>query len=226
MSIPEMMDTLPPKFYNDDKTKLICQYCLSEMKMITPSHLKSHDMTLDEYRDRFPDAPLSMKKQKKKIITSKKEEQGKEIRYNIDISDKTKLRLKKMDTPIDVIVKVEENKPDIPIEKQLDLGDDQKILTKDRVFKAVQKVYPNIKRNHIFKKTNIGGNILYTVMTDFGDPSKRVMIDFSGMAWHVKTPLLTKYRKKDLLSESKWKYIHIEEDSLTTNEIIEILKSK
>jgi len=212
MSIPEMMETLSPKYYSDDNSKLICQYCLAEMKMITPSHLKSHDMTMTDYKERFPDAPLSMKIKKLKKSTK---------RPNVTISNLTSCELKKEQTEsIDVIIKTPNNPPVITD------NDDQKILTKDRIFAAVKKVYPNIIRNYIFKKTNVSGNILYTVMTDFGDPSRRVMIDFSGMAWHIKTPLLTKYRKKDLLSESKWKYIHIESDSLTTNEIIKILQSK
>jgi len=215
MSKNQVSDEIQPKYYNDDKTKLICQYCLAEMKMITPSHLKFHDMSMTDYKEKFPDAPLRIKS--KKLPKTSKE--------NIDITNKTFVKLGESTNPINVIFKkeTETTEKSYPIN---DFSDDDKILTKDRIFNAVKKVYPLIKRNHIFKKTNIDGNILYTVMTDFGDPSKRVMIDFSGMAWHIKTPLLTKYRKKDLLSESKWKYVLIEEDSLTTNEIINILKSK
>jgi len=207
-----------PKYFNDDKTKVICQYCLAEMKMITNSHVKFHDMTMKEYKEKFPDAPLSIRKFRNKIENKSIEPSDRDI----SISDKTIVKLIKSEFPVNIILKNKE----VVAPEIIKEDNDQQILTKDKVFKAVQSVYPNIKRNHIFKKTNVVGNIMYTVMTDFGDPTHRVMIDFSGMAWHMKTPLLTKYRKKDLLSESKWKYVHIEDDILTANKIIEILKSK
>jgi len=206
------------KYFNDDKSKLICQYCLSEMKTITASHLKMHDMTMVEYRERFPYAPLKVKRNK--IIKS-----------NI-IFDKTKAGFKKIDLPIknsipDNIIQPKKIQPQEEIKPPKEtFGKDQIIRTKDAVFKLLQEVYPHAKRNHIFKKTNIDGNILYTVMTDFADVTKRIMIDFSGMAWHIKTPLLTKYRKKDLLNESKWKYLNIENEDMTADEIRDILNIK
>jgi len=35
-----------------------CYLCGKSFKVITPSHLKSHGVTLQEYRERFPDAPI------------------------------------------------------------------------------------------------------------------------------------------------------------------------
>jgi len=190
-----------PKYFNDDKSKLICQYCLAEMKVITPSHLKHHDMTMADYKERFPMAPLKMKSNKKK--------------ETVEV-EKKKTSIK---------ITIPPNTTNVPtINKKID--GDKILLTREDVIDAVRQVYPTVEANYVFKKLNLGGHILYTVMTDFGDTAKRVMIDFSGMQWHVSTPLLTKFRKQELLSESKWKYIHISEETITMNDIIKILKSK
>jgi len=35
-----------------------CCICGEEFKVIVPSHLKAHGVTLQEYREQFPDAPI------------------------------------------------------------------------------------------------------------------------------------------------------------------------
>lgn len=35
-----------------------CYLCSKSFKVITPSHLKVHSVTLQEYRERFPSAPI------------------------------------------------------------------------------------------------------------------------------------------------------------------------
>lgn len=43
-----------------DSGKVSCVICGKEYKIITPTHLKkSHDMTLEEYREQFPNAQIS-----------------------------------------------------------------------------------------------------------------------------------------------------------------------
>ena len=246
------MNGVEPKYYTDDGTKLICQYCLSEYKTITPSHLKFHDMTMEDYKNRFPDAPLKMpnkKKTKSNHIST---------RENLKATDGTLLSLKNMTESLiinkniekvikDETVVLEETKEQIasvkkeetkeqsvPVKKEetkkrvIPIKKKEKsslILVKDKIFKIVKEFFPNIKKNYVFKKTNVKGNILYTVLTDFGDPSEKIMFDFSGMAWNIKTPLMTKYHKKELLEESRWQYVDIKNIGITELELREILNS-
>ncbi len=42
-----------------NEERVVCRECGEEYKAITASHLKTHDMTLDEYKEKYPDASTS-----------------------------------------------------------------------------------------------------------------------------------------------------------------------
>lgn len=42
----------------EEKKKVVCRECGNEYKAITASHLRTHDMDMDEYREEYPDAPI------------------------------------------------------------------------------------------------------------------------------------------------------------------------
>lgn len=204
-------NNIKPKYYSDDGSKIICQYCLKEMKMITITHLSKHDMTFDDYKIKYPDAPTRIKQSSVKKDNSSTVIDMRDLSRSKNIIQETKKLKSKVDDYSGL-------KIDRPSDDNLELK------SIDSVYKTLRKIFPNIQKNYIFKKLNRDGNILYTVMTDFGDVKKRIMIDFGGMNWNVKTPLLTKSRKKELLSESKWKYINIDAKTITANDIKNILK--
>lgn len=41
-----------------EDSKIVCRECGNEYKAITASHLRTHNMDMDEYREKYPDAPL------------------------------------------------------------------------------------------------------------------------------------------------------------------------
>jgi len=48
------------KYFNEDGL-VLCQYCLKPFKVITKNHLTFHNLTLDDYKQRYPDAPMKWK---------------------------------------------------------------------------------------------------------------------------------------------------------------------
>ena len=54
------MSEYPYPFF-DEKGKVICQVCGKAYLVISPPHLKTHNLIYSDYTTRFPDAPLSNK---------------------------------------------------------------------------------------------------------------------------------------------------------------------
>ena len=71
--------------------RVVCQECGKDYKLINPLHLKTHKMTMDEYKLKYPDAPVTSDQFKAEIRYSEHEllsstEEGKdeiELRQNI-----------------------------------------------------------------------------------------------------------------------------------------------
>jgi G:T-mismatch repair DNA endonuclease (very short patch repair protein) len=49
---------------------VICRMCDKKFKAISRTHLKSHDMTMEEYKLRFPNSPMQSLKTRKKLATN------------------------------------------------------------------------------------------------------------------------------------------------------------
>ena len=43
----------------NEKGEIICQVCGKEMDLMVPAHLKMHGMTMTEYKEKYPNAPMS-----------------------------------------------------------------------------------------------------------------------------------------------------------------------
>lgn len=54
--------TYPGKIYLPDKDLVVCQVCYQAMEQITWMHTKIHNLTLSEYRNKFPKAWITNKK--------------------------------------------------------------------------------------------------------------------------------------------------------------------
>ena len=77
--------------YNRVLPKIKCEICGKEYKQITDTHLKTHDMTMHEYRKQFPDAPLVSDSLKRRLFENidinaiLKREREQDIRNEIEI---------------------------------------------------------------------------------------------------------------------------------------------
>lgn len=68
---------------NNQKTlvlpKIKCKVCGKEFKIITNNHLKKHGITIQEYREQFPDASLIPDGFKRKLLERRKQMQSRDI---------------------------------------------------------------------------------------------------------------------------------------------------
>ena len=89
MNIQKTLDKVEQ--YHGIPSKIKCKICGKEYKQITATHLKTHDMTMHEYREQFPDAPLVSDSLKRRLFENidinaiLKREREQDIRNEIEI---------------------------------------------------------------------------------------------------------------------------------------------
>ena len=77
--------------YNATESLIECKICGRKLALITPSHLAKHGITIEEYRKKYPDAPLMSKilRKARSEITKRLIEEGKIPAYGKGQSPRT-----------------------------------------------------------------------------------------------------------------------------------------
>lgn len=170
--------------YNE-QGKVLCQICKNPYKIISPTHLKrSHDITLEEYRKKFPDAPITSKEfdainkykdngpfkpsAKVKVVDDLLKElvDEKEQDINPIIDDLIQDAAKMND---DIVVEVE--KPSI-------------FKDKDNLYNYIKSKLPYVKNNYIIQELDNMGRIVLRMVTDIADPVNKIDFEFPKAYWH------------------------------------------
>jgi uncharacterized Zn finger protein (UPF0148 family) len=201
----------------------ICQMCGKVFKSITPTHLKKdHDMTILQYKQDFPDARMVSKSKITKRSNSLRKNKLNDINETLNEFENERNK------PIENII--EEMDDDIGNSIEIDdynFGDDIDVKTKNDLFSdlktnvdpitkiksnIINKIKPylnNIKSNFIIEQKSIrGNNLLFSHVTDFADPVKKVVIDFPGAFFHNQGRGSNELKYKTL-KEYGWKIIII-----------------
>jgi len=215
------MEEYPYEFLND-KQKVICQICGRGFISITPTHLKTHNITFSEYKLRFPKAP---------IISNRSPI------FHRDTNDKVLATEK--DAPINEIIDDERDIPkkDVnPVIHQEIIFDDKQLFTdnlksqdicntsKDKILVYLKSFFRNIEKNYMIQEYALSGNLVYEVITDFADPVLKLNIEFPNTFWH--NSLFVNNRLRNIrLEEYGWKVIEIKKSSPSLKAIENILMS-
>jgi len=227
------------KFFTEDGERVICQYCLKTFRRIMPQHLALHDMTYEEYKAKFPDAPLDHIEYEKFGGVKKSK-----IQQN---AEQPKIDLEPSQNSEDIFKQFEDNISSEDILKQMALEAQRKkelqkihtkpvetnpfVIARERVrfhykqeiINFLKQIFPGLKNNYLFRKHNLEGHVLYSFITDMADPQKRTVIEFPDAFWHNNDFYYDSVKKEKLLNESKWRYIQINGQSPTNEEIIEVI---
>jgi len=168
--------------------KAICQECGVAFKLVSPAHLKTHNMTLAEYKLKYPECPISSSAYKASRYTFKDSvlfkniegisstpiEDEEEIEINVNKSKHTVLKLEG----------VPKNKADI--------------------LEFLHKAYPCLENNYSVEKRHfVDNSLLWKYITDMADPVKKVLFDFPNSFWHNNDPYPDS-QKMDKLKEDGW----------------------
>jgi hypothetical protein len=203
------IDNIEDKNIEDDnyvtkEGKVICQVCKKEYNVITPAHLKkSHNMTMDEYKLKYPNASLVGEKTKNR----RKYSQDQYFKTKQEENDEFKEFYKNDNNPeieeINIKKEIEENDDEIIKEYVIEKSKDFDVLEykankkdndieinpiqkmKNRIHKQIKKYFPNTKIDYLIEeKSMIGNRLLYAYITDFCDPVLKVDIEFPDTFWH------------------------------------------
>lgn len=216
--------------YVDEQEKVICQVCGKSYWTITPQHLRFHNVTMNEYKIKFPDAPIVSKISiQKSSVTHKARFSKLKIFIN---SEKPKVDEVITDNDIDlnsISIQEEliENKKNEIVELELlkkglkDINDPE-LFDKEldpynttpkqklELLRNLKLIYPNLKNNYSIEKLTPSGHLEYKFITDMADPSAKTVIDFPNTFWrNIDVP--PNPMKYDILKRDGWKVIIVKE---------------
>lgn len=165
--------------------RIYCQECGGVFSLITPAHLKKHNITFAEYKLKYPDCPISDKAYK-----AARYEQRESVLFksNEDIErELVEEKLKSNQPPPSVI--------------------DYKGLHKNKIpiLQYLHETYPHLENNYYIEKRHFHSDLLlYRFITDAADPVQKIIFDFPDAYWHnVDFPPAPHKHKK--LEEDGWK---------------------
>lgn len=214
------------KYFTEDGSKVICQYCLKEFRRITTQHLRMHDMTFDEYKFNFPGAPTDHTHYKDFLneveVSTVIQKPVNQIDNKPNISSGDDI-LAQMKSDIQEAVKTQVVVSDES--EQFDVNQSEiKFQHKGEIIAFIRNLLPGLKNNYYYRKRNLVGEVLYSFVTDMADPVHRIAIDFPDTFWHNRD-FYFESRKQELLKQSKWRYVRIEGVAPTNKEIVDALNN-
>ncbi len=200
------------RFFND-QGKVLCQVCMKPFHVIAATHLKKHDMTIETYRNTYPDAPLASKMFSAKAKYKESELFGKqEDKLKIDVPGKSKepsaKKVRQMVKQIETPEKEPEPKVDLP-----------PILKNKVDIKAfLKKAYSRMTENYFIEKQNLTGYLEYAYITDLVDLASKTIFDFPNTFWHNRDARQDNMRNKKL-EQDGWTIITITEQYPTVADL-------
>lgn len=214
-----MSETYKFPLLEKESGKVICQICGENFVMLSPSHLKTHGVKMNEYKFRYPDAPISAssfssatkEKMKDSIFVKKELEEIENIHDD-------KEEFFDNEPIIDEHLFSSEFKPldekDIKIKKSLNICDNMK----EKILDILRSFLTNVKKDYIIIEYTLTGKIITRTITDFADPILKINVEFPKTFWHNKDQFIDPIRNKKL-KECGWKVIEINSLSPTYKEI-------
>lgn len=183
----------------EQKSNIKCQLCGKEFPIITPSHLKrKHGIGLVDYREKFPDAPITSVEYKTRQRFLKGNLFKSDENPIVDDIDFTKLELNKDDNlDIESITKVKmepptfKETPEEPPKKVKDvkqyLSQKSNILpNKQRILDFLETVFPpnTVINNYMIDLLGTTGLLKFQTITDIAIPYKKIDFEFPKTFWH------------------------------------------
>lgn len=183
-----------PYSFMNEKGKIICQICGKPYLVISPKHLEKHNIVYQDYKKRFPDAPLSSRE----FIARGKYGKNKDL-------------LQQEEAKVEELIDEEDPEiEEIQVEKliQNTLPITPMEAMKHKILDHLKLYYTNIRKDYLIRQFGVDNNLKFEFITDFCDPILKVVIQFPDTFWHNQEMAIdpNKYIK---LEQYGWKVIEI-----------------
>ena len=199
-----------------DNGKVICQVC-GKSFIILGNHIKRHDMTTEEYKEKFPDCPMtsSQFKAKMKYSSNKNDlfdNSDKIVDEVITIVDEVITIIDEPEVMVNEEPYIEEIDEVIILEKS---NSDLNVIEQSReeILDLLSTYFHNVKQNYMITKFFLDKRIEYEFITDYCDPMLKIVIDFPTAFWH-NSDRYVNYNRDHILEQDGWKIIKINSTSL------------
>jgi len=194
------------KYPKGKNGKAICQECGQECKLITPAHLKKHDITLSEYKLKYPDCPISGTQYKATRFTYKD---------SILFKDSEGLPSESLDEDI-TLAELKEG-----IVKHSVLNFEGVSKNKVDILSFLHNAYPYLEDNYCIEKRHFHDDaLLWKYITDMADPIKKVLFDFPNAFWHNEDPYPDP-QKYEKLKDDGWIVIVVDKHYPTAIDVFQ-----
>ena len=209
------MNNLLP-YPTDSEAHIYCQVCGKQFSRISPGHVKMHNMNMEQYRFKYPDADLTSKLSKLKLSTSllKKNkavvEEPEQIQETFEfIKEDPEVDIEEMiiGEEVEVIDKepiIEEESFSITKEK----SKDKIVNTKEDILDLLLTHFSNVQVDYLIQNFDHTNRLIYEHITDFCDPTMKIVIDFPHSFFHNNDKYLNLARDS-ILERDGWKIIKI-----------------
>ncbi len=201
--------------FPDTDSAICCRVCEQTMKLITPAHLLSHNMTMADYKKRYPHAPLVCKNNIKKLSqralqqhSKRKQVLNESILQEIEKSPSIeKFEMPSTDLDKDFVKKV-------TVLKNESLRERYPSTPKDKIFiiLCLEDIFGKEKviNNYFVEKMIVGQYLDYRLITDIAVPSLKLDFEFNNSFWHNRETSKPKFLRDRLLKHDGWTIIDIE----------------
>jgi hypothetical protein len=208
----------------DEQGKVVCQLCGKSYLVISPRHLGTHKIKYDEYKLRFPDAPLSS------------EEFNASSKYG---KEKTLFVEKEMDKfeddeplPDEKVEEIIVNE-DPDIDEEIDLSmlietdkkeNDVMARSKNAILDHLRVYFTNIEKDYLIDQYGTDNKLKFHFITDFCDPVLKIVIQFPKTFWHNQEIGIDP-NKNLKLEQYGWKVIEFNKPNPSLKEITNMIES-
>ncbi len=189
--------------------KIKCAICGQVFSRITQKHLNKHDISVAEYKKKFPDAPLS----------------GLALMAKLHHGDSSLFIKEEKEDPTDIINELmKKNVPDPNLEIDEHLF---KITNpvKREIYSVIKKYFPDVVPDYNIKKFNLQRSLEYSIITDLADPHRLIDFEFPNAYWHNPGFYYHSPVREQLLRNDSWKVIIIESKYPTVEKIEQICQN-
>jgi len=181
----------------DEKTgRVTCQICGKSYQVISPTHLKKHNISYADYIKRYPTAPLSSKE----FTVKSKYGKVKDLFAPKESEDALE------EVVVDEQPTVEN---ELDIEKMLkeNTFKDPTKQSKAQVLDDLKSFFTNVRQDYMIEEYGkMSGRLKYQFITDFADPILKVVIQFPNTFWHNRDVNIDPL-KNEKLTEDGWKVL-------------------
>jgi hypothetical protein len=186
----------------NEKGKVFCQECGKTFMILTPSHLKTHQLKYSEYQDKYPDAPLTTEQFK---ALSKYSRPKKYTEEDMQILGK--------EVVIDEDIPVIDDNFEMPKNQVAKSFSTPMEAKKYEIFNFLAEFLPDLKMDYNIEIFDVQQTLIFSAISDFADPFLQINVQFPDTFWHNIDMVGEDPNRDRKLRDNGWKTITVKSKS-------------